>query len=163
MKVLIISDSHGNIANLKHVIGFAKKSGFGAVIHAGDWNRVESVETVLSFGIPLYSVIGNADIDPEIGKRLKENASLRGKSKSFSADFVEFEIDRKKIGVTHKPADINEMLSKKKFDIVFHGHTHKITDSTVFGVRVINPGAIVKGNNFAVYDTTSGKIEFVHE
>jgi len=50
MKILVISDSHGNLSNLKHVMGFAKKLNIDAVIHAGDWNTIESVETVLSFG-----------------------------------------------------------------------------------------------------------------
>ena len=66
MKILVISDSHGHIANIKHVMGFGKKIGAKAVIHAGDWNTVESVETVLSFGIPLYAVMGNADIEEEM-------------------------------------------------------------------------------------------------
>ncbi|PIP57073.1 YfcE family phosphodiesterase, partial [Candidatus Woesebacteria bacterium CG22_combo_CG10-13_8_21_14_all_45_10] len=37
MKIVVISDSHGNIANLKHVLGFAKKIKAEAIIHCGDW------------------------------------------------------------------------------------------------------------------------------
>ena len=70
MKILIISDSHGNIANIKHVMGFATNINANAVIHCGDWDNLESVKTVLSFGIPLYSVLGNADTDP--GFKFKE-------------------------------------------------------------------------------------------
>ncbi|KKR62027.1 MAG: hypothetical protein UU02_C0050G0003 [Candidatus Woesebacteria bacterium GW2011_GWA1_40_43] len=82
MKILIISDSHGNIANLNHVMGFAKKYRVTSVIHAGDWNNLESVETVLSYEIPLHAVLGNADIDPTIGKQ------LRVKSEKFDENFL---------------------------------------------------------------------------
>ncbi len=46
MKLLVIGDSHGNIANLKHVMGFAKHIKCKAVIHTGDWNNIKSLETV---------------------------------------------------------------------------------------------------------------------
>ena len=41
MKILVISDSHGHIANLKHVLEIAKKIGVKAVIHCGDWDNLE--------------------------------------------------------------------------------------------------------------------------
>lgn len=157
MKILIISDSHGNIANLKHVMGFAKKIGVEAVIHAGDWNTLESVETVLSFGTPLYSVIGNADIDPSVNEKLKV------KSEKFGGEFLEFELGGKRIGVTHKPNNVKKHFGDKKVDIVFVGHYHSKNESTVGGMRVVRPGAIINGINFAVYDTASGKIEFINE
>lgn len=157
MKILVISDSHGNIANLAHVMGFAKKYGFEAVIHAGDWNTIESVETVLETGIPLYTVLGNADIDPELGKRLKV------KGKSFAEDFLEVEVGERKIGITHKPTDNKKFFAGKKLDIIFNGHYHSKDESKVLGTKVVRPGATVTGINFAVYDTISGKIEFVEE
>jgi len=154
MKILVISDSHGNIANLKHVMGFAKKIKVKAVIHCGDWDNAESAKTVLSFGIPLYTVLGNADIDPEIGKRLKESASLRGKSKSFSENYLEFEIDNKKIGMIH------DIRSLPKVDVLFCGHTHQQFEEVIDSVRVINPGALENGINFAVYETVNNRVEF---
>ena len=47
MKIIVIADSHGNIANLKHVMEFGKKIKVGAIIHCGDWDNVKAVETVL--------------------------------------------------------------------------------------------------------------------
>src|SRR3990167_11227321 len=95
MKVLVISDSHGNIANIKHVMGFAKKIKVDAVIHCGDWDNIESVSEVLSFEIPLYAVLGNADIDLDIEELLKFN------SKMFDSDFLKFKIGGRRIGVIH--------------------------------------------------------------
>lgn len=157
MKILVISDSHGNIANLKHVMGFAKKIGVSAIIHAGDWNTIEAVEEVLSSGIPLYTVLGNADIHLEVTKMLKT------KSKIFSEEFLEFELDGRKIGVTHKPSDLKKYFEGKKLDIIFCGHIHSKDESIVAGVKVVRPGAIINGNNFVIFDTDKNKIEFVKD
>lgn len=140
---------------MKNVMGFAKKYGVSAVIHAGDWNTIESVETVLSSGIPLYTVTGNADIRPEVIKM------LRLKSKMFSEDYLEFELGGRKIGVTHKPSDLKKYFEGKKLDIIFCGHRHSKDESVVNGVKVVRSGAIIKGNNFAIYDTDKNKVEFI--
>jgi hypothetical protein len=157
MKILVISDSHGNVASLKHVVGFAKNIKVGAVIHCGDWNTLEAVETVLSVGIPLYTVLGNADIRPEVIEKLKT------KSEMFSEDYIKFEIGGRKIGVTHRPFDVKKFFAGEKLDVIFHGHWHQKDHKKIDGVRVVRPTAIIRGNNFAVYDTTSGKIEFVED
>jgi putative phosphoesterase len=157
MKVLIISDSHGNIANLKFVMSFARKFGVSAVIHAGDWNTVESVETVLFFGIPLYAVLGNADIDPTVAKTLGE------KCKKFNEGHLIINLDDKNIGITHKPADNKKFFGGTKLDLIINGHLHSRYVSKKKGVKIIRPGAIIRGNNFAIYDTASGKIEFIED
>ena len=157
MKILIISDSHGNIVNLKHVLGFAKKFGVSAVIHAGDWNTIESVNTVLSFGTPLYTVLGNADVWPEVEQ------SLRVKSKKFDKDFLEIELGKKKIGITHKPSNNKKYFINQKLDLIINGHLHSKYESQEAAVEVVRPGAIIKGNNFAIYDTTVNRVEFVED
>jgi putative phosphoesterase len=157
MKVLVISDSHGHISNLKHVMGFAKKYKIDAVIHCGDWNTLESVETVLSFGIPLYTVLGNADVRVEVIEKLK------AKSEKFSETFLELELEGRKIGITHKPSDLKKHFDGKKLDIIFNGHMHSKDETEVNGTKVVRPGALINGNNFAIYDTDSGKIEFIED
>jgi putative phosphoesterase len=163
MKILIISDSHGNLANLKHVMGFAKKFGVSAVIHAGDWNTVEAVETVLSFGIPFYTVLGNADIHEDVIQKLKT------KSVKYSEDFLAFELGERKIGITHKPSNNKKYffnvhgLPDKNLDIIFNGHLHSKYESVRGDVKIVRPGAIINGNNFAIYDTKTNRVEFVED
>lgn len=138
-------------------MGFAKKIGVSAVIHAGDWNTLEAIDAVLSVDLPLYAVLGNADVRPEVEKRLEV------KSKKFSPEFLEVVIGGKRIGITHKPTDNKKFFKDKNLDIIFNGHYHSKDESTVGEVKIIRPGAIINGINFAVYDTASGKIEFVNE
>lgn len=154
LKLLIISDSHSNIANLKHVLGFGKKIGVGAVIHCGDWNNFDSIETVLSYDIPLYSVLGNADIDPVIGKRLML------KSKGFDRVYLGLKLDSKNIGVIHKLSDL--VPSRLLPSILFYGDTHKQMVKMVGMVKMVNPGALEHDINFAVYDTVTDEVEFMN-
>jgi putative phosphoesterase len=163
MKVLVISDSHGHISNLKHVMGFAKKYKIDAVIHCGDWNTLESVETVLSFGIPLYTVLGNADIHEDVINNLKRMHHSVGKSKNFGEQFLILELGKRKIGITHKPSDNKKFFGGKKLDVIFNGHKHSKDESIVNNVKIIRPGALINGNNFAIYDTDSDKIEFIED
>ena len=155
MKLLIISDSHGHIANLKHVMEFGKKIRVGAVIHCGDWDDVKSVETVLEYGIPLYSILGNADIDPDI-----EDA-LRGGCKKFDPDFLKIEIDGRKIGIIHKVTKDDRRF--EGLSIVFSGHYHSKEEKMVNLTKFIRPGAIINGINFAVYETINGEVEFIED
>lgn len=157
MKVLIISDSHGHVANLKAIIEIAAKSKFDAIIHAGDWNTTEAIETVISTKIPLYTVLGNADIDSAVGKRLKV------KSERFVEDYLIIKLDEKRIGITHRPSDNKKYFADKKLDLIINGHLHSKYESAEKLIKIIRPGAVVNGINFAVYDTDSGQVNFINE
>lgn len=146
MKILVISDSHGNISNLNHVLGFAKKINASAIIHCGDWNNLRAVDVVVDSGIPLYAVLGNADIDPELSNKFDEN-------------FLKIEIDGRKIGIIHNIKHLT--FDIQKLDVLFYGHTHKQQESTLGGAKVVNPGALENDISFAVYDTMTNKIELV--
>lgn len=155
MKLVVISDSHGHISNIKYVMGFAKKIKAGGVIHCGDWDDVESVNAVLSFEIPLYAVCGNADVDGEIEEILKFNC------KKFDVDFIKFEIDGRKIGIVHKV-----LKDDKRFeglDMVFSGHYHSKDERMDNFTKFVRPGALIKGINFAVYETVNNEVEFFED
>lgn len=155
MKVLVIGDSHGNIANLKHVMGFAMEIRAEAVIHTGDWNNLKSLETVLEYKVPLYTVLGNADIDPKLAK------SLKRKSKKFSESLLVFKLAGKKIGIVHKLKVIDYGVLKG-LEVVFTGHFHSPKEWIIDRVKIVRPGALENGINFAVFDTKNKSIEFIN-
>lgn len=162
MKILVIGDSHGNIANLKHVMGFAKHIKCGAVIHTGDWNNLKSLETVFNYNIPIYTVKGNADIDPKLIRKLKI------RSEKFSEDFLKFKLDRIKIGIVHRFTKDQQLRSSFAIkangcSVVFTGHWHSQKEWEQDGVKIIRPGALENGINFAVFDTKTKMVELVNE
>jgi len=153
MKIVVIGDSHGNIANIKLVMGFAKKIKAGAIIHCGDWDNLRSVKEIYSYKIPVYGVLGNADIDEQITKNLKL------KAKKFDENFLNIKLGGKKIGIIH--SIINRKSSILNLDVLFCGHRHFKSERIIDGVKIISPGALhsVKPS-FAVYDTGTNGVEF---
>lgn len=154
MKLLIISDTHGNIANIKAVMEIAKKSGIKAVIHCGDWDNKDSIEAVLKYNLPLYAVAGNADVDSDIDEFLKFNA------KKYDPYFLKFSLDGRRIAIIHRAKEefINTIGN---LDIVFNGHYHSKEIRVVNFIKFVRPGALINGINFAVYETETGEVDFV--
>lgn len=146
MKAVVISDSHGNVANIRFVLGFAEKIKAGAIIHCGDWDNLPAVEEVLRSKISVYGVLGNADVDPEIVKIIKDRR-------------LRIKLGSRKIGVIH---NFNHLVSNIELpSIVFCGHRHFKSERIVGRVKVVSPGALhsIKPS-FAVYDTDANKVEF---
>jgi putative phosphoesterase len=154
MKILVVSDSHGYIANLKVVMDIAKKADVKAVVHCGDWDNVESVEAVLSFGLPLYTVLGNADVEEGLEEYLKFNTT------KFDPNFLKINLDGRRIGVTHR---IRKDMEFNNLDIVFNGHYHSSEERMVNFLKMVRPGALINGINFAIYETGNNEIEFVKD
>lgn len=159
MRVLIISDSHGNIIRLKHVYGFAKKAGLDAIIHCGDWDNVEAARTTQDVNLPIYSVLGNADIahSAEITK------VLRASGVSLKPEMLDLELAGRKIVVNHFPGKLVEYIESGKYDAIFHGHTHQRKNKAEGKTLIVNPGALHRTDNpsFAIYDTDENSVEFI--
>jgi len=156
VKILIIGDSHGNITNLKHVLGFAKHIKCKAVIHTGDWNNLKSLETVFNYNIPIYTVRGNADVDPKLISKLKI------RSEKFAEDFLKFKIGGVKIGVLHRFTK-DQWLMANDCAVLFTGHYHSQKEWEVDGIKIIRPGALENGINFAIFDTKTKMVEFIND
>ena len=155
MKTLIISDSHNHIANIKAVMEIGKKANVSAVIHCGDWDDTSAAEAVLSFGIPLYTILGNADVNSDIETYLRLNA------KGFDPDYLKFELCGRKIGVTHQLRQSDPRHDK--LDIVFSGHYHSSESKVIDFRKFVRPGALINGINFAVYETETNEAEIVED
>ncbi len=155
MKILIISDSHGHIANLKAAIDIGIKARAQAIIHCGDWDNKETIEAALSFGLPLYTVLGNADVDSELETYLQLNAE------KFDPDFLKLTIGGRKIGIIHRVK--NDDVRFDKLSVVFNGHYHSREEKMVNFLKFVRPGALINGINLAIYETETNEIEFINE
>jgi putative phosphoesterase len=148
MKIVVIGDTHDNIQNIRHVMGFSEKIKAEAVIHTGDWSNLKTYKEIKSYKIKTYGVLGNADISSEIKSKLDE--------------FLELEIDNLKIGLIHNIKKL-KLIENWKFkienlDIVFCGHEHKQYQKNKF----INPGSLENDINFAIFDTKTKRVEFIN-
>jgi len=155
VKILILSDSHDNVVNIKVAMEIGKKANVSAVIHCGDWDSTTAAEAVLSFGVPLYTILGNADVDSNMETYLRLNA------KGFDPDYLKFTLAGRRIGVTHK---VRENDSRhNNLDVIFSGHYHSNESKTIDFRKFIRPGALINGINLAIYETETNEIEFINE
>lgn len=155
MKILIISDSHGHIANIKAAIDIGIKAGVEAIIHCGDWDNIESFDAVQKFKIPLYTVLGNADVNTDLQE------AMEFESKKYSSNLLELNLDGVKIGVIHRASPKDERLFN--FKVVFSGHYHSSEKKIVNFTKFIRPGALINGINFAIFETNSEDVEFISD
>ena len=116
MKILLVSDSHGDYQALDQLA--AKYPNMNLYLHAGDSEQDE-------FSIkPFISVRGNCD---------------------HYYDFPNYLVIPSPFGniyVQHTPYVSKSVINEHNAKIVIHGHTHVRRNETKNGILFINPGAI---------------------
>ena len=151
MKFVVMSDTHGNLARIQHVLGFALHAHADGIIHCGDWDNEESAKLLQECGLPVYAILGNAD-EPhanEIWKLLKETPGEE------DVDVLETTLAQRKVAVAHQPFKVKKQIVSGQFDAIFHGHTHQVRNEFNGKTLILNPGALHRTPQptFAVYDT----------
>jgi len=159
MKIVIVSDTHGNAANFKKAVKWLNKENIQTILHCGDIGTLESLkESLVDFKGELFGVLGNMDKDFKI---FIEDYNEIPRVK-IDEDILEIEINKKKIAITHFPIKAKKLAQSQTYDLVFYGHTHKPWEEKVGSCRLINPGELAGQfykPTFAVYDTTTDKLE----
>ncbi|MDP2741537.1 MAG: metallophosphoesterase [bacterium] len=158
MKIAIISDTHGNVANFKKVVNWLKKEKIDTILHCGDIGDSESLkESLINFDGEFLGVLGNMDKDFKIELKEYQNSRTR-----VMEEVLETEFGGKKIAVIHKPDQAEKLAETGKYDLVFYGHTHRPWEDKIGNCRVINPGELAGQINkptFAIYDTDADELE----
>ena len=138
MKILLVSDSHGDYESLDLL---AKKyPNMDLYLHAGDSEQDE-------FSIkPFISVRGNCDHYYDL------------------PNFLVIPSPAGNIYVQHTPYISKSVISEHNAKIVIHGHTHTRRNEKVRGILFINPGAISYARDkfdgsYAILDIEDNKIE----
>jgi len=76
--------------------------------------------------------------------------------------YVKLEIDGITIGIVHRL--IKDYLQiAKDCSVVFTGHYHSQKEWEDGGIKVIRPGALENGINFAIFDTKNKSVEFMRQ
>ena len=114
----LISDTH----NLLRPETLAALEGADAILHAGDINSQQIIDQLQTIA-PVYSVRGNAD---------KEWAE-------HLPPFLDFELGRLRIYMTHKKKDLPSDLSL--YDLVLIGHSHQYSEAWQGSTLIMNPGS----------------------
>lgn len=147
MKILIISDSHGDILKFYELMSEEKPD---MVFWTGDYSS-DGEECSFAYPeIPFYIVRGNCDIYEE----------------NFNDNEI-VEVEGKKILLTHghlynvkkEKFTLEKYAKTLEVDIVSFGHTHIPYFKDEDGIKFFNPGAL-KDGNYGILNLTGDKIEF---
>ncbi len=161
MKAGVVSDTHGNIENLKEAVEWlAEVEGVDVLIHLGD--DASDVRELDCLNVRVVSVPGvfeSAYSDKKIPNRLID------------------EFDGVWVLISHTPAshdrdlpeDIKpeDVIGKGGADVVLHGHTHRASIEKTGSVSVINPGHLKTSDarggkpTFAVVDFSGRQVKII--
>ena len=130
MKILIVSDTHGNEKNLRRVLKTEKP--VDRMLHLGDSEAtLEHLEQTA--GCPVDVVAGNCDYFNDLP--LAKCVELAGHRLLLTHGHHQY--------VSFGTEDLEEFAADNGCDIVLYGHTH-VPDirKTAGGLTVLNPGSL---------------------
>ena len=129
MKILIVSDTHGQEKNLEEVL--KKEEPIDALIHLGD---LEGGEDFISTHVkcPVYLVSGNNDFFCSLPR---EREITLGKYKVLITHGHYYYIS---MGTEM----LKEEARARNFDIAMFGHTHRPYLEEREGITLLNPGSL---------------------
>ncbi len=163
MKIAIISDIHDNLHNLVLALKIMEGKKIEQILFLGDFIAPGGVKILAGCGIPVFALFGNNDGEKYtiVKTSLEERSNLTMSDKTY--DF--FEIDGRKIFLTHYPPLAKPMAKSGDFDAVFYGHNHEKNKDKIEKCLIANPGEISASKTgiatFGIYDTKDNSIEFI--
>ena len=148
MRILVISDSHGNVPLALQVCDMAET--FDALFHLGDGGD-DAELLVHSLDVKVMHVAGNCDVG------------------SASPRELLLECEGKKLLLMHGDACgvksglglLEKRAREAGADAVLFGHTHRATVITLSGILAVNPGTLMRTaqkKSFAILEITPAGI-----
>ena len=146
MKILVMSDSHGNKNNMLDAVDIESPDW---ILHLGDNDRDCTDIELIYPEIPLRSIRGNGDY---FSANLDIDEFVLGDKRFFMSHGHLF-------GVKTGKTRITEAAINRGADILLFGHTHVQYQSNIDNMLVLNPGSIGYGRkSYAVLEIKDGVI-----
>ena len=141
MNICVISDTHlQNDLSLVPPKSVEIMQKADLLIHCGDVVSVNALEYFKSLNKYFVAVQGNWDYDLAF-LPLKELLQVGDIQVGISHGHMRL---GKKASLTTE-LNVISMFAGLVPDIIFFGHTHKVTDKQYGNVRIVNPGSLVEG------------------
>ncbi len=148
MKLLILSDSHGNIANMERAVELAAPR---MILHLGDcWRDAERLAGRCP-SIPLHQVPGNCDFRPDAP--VEQVLCLEDKRILLCHGHT--------YGVKQSLLAAGYAAEEQNLDLFLFGHTHKPLLDMRGKTMFLNPGSIgdPRRPSYAVVTLSNGKLD----
>jgi len=161
MKIGLLSDTHDSLSNVIYAVETMRDRGVDTVVHCGDLTDFELLSRFKDFR--LIYLFGNMDqASGTIAKIVKGM-----NPDNFAGTVFTGKLDGVSVAATHSHIEgkVMELVQSRKYQWIFHGHTHRRRDEVVRGVRIVNPGALGGMNygvrTFCIVDLTTPEVDFV--
>lgn len=130
MKILVVSDSHGQLKNVVEKMIELGYDDLDAIIHLGDY--VEDADRLKEIlGKKLYKVAGNGDLTS--GCDFEKLIDIKG-HRLFLTHGHQYDVSNNLERLYYRALELEA-------DIVLYGHTHLVMNLEREGVLFINPGS----------------------
>jgi len=159
MKIAILSDLHDNYTNWGLINKILDKEKIKIIIFCGDLCAPSMLKKMIKeFAGHIYMVYGNV-ADRELEKKVADQSD----KVTHFGDLGEFELEGKKIAVTHYPDKSRKLVSSGRFDLICFGHNHLKTFEKIGKTYLLNPGTsggMFQYPSFAIFDLKKMANEF---
>jgi putative phosphoesterase len=163
MRLGLISDTHDNVPMIKQVIRHLNGLDVSLVLHAGDYISPFTAKPYSELKAEMIGVLGNNCAERE---KLREVYAAVGKE--IVGNFAEVEVGGRRIALLHGHDDalLRSLTAHGDYDVVVHGHDHKVKVEKRRSMLVINPGEVcgyVSGrSSFGILDTDRLEVD-IHD
>lgn len=164
MRILILSDSHGDVTSMQRAVERTKPD---QIVHLGDcWRDGEELKKRFPL-LPIAQVLGNCDAwsfsSPPIqsvdcwalGARSTEQLVLTlGGHRVFLCHGHRYQVKNSLLSLSYAAREAGA-------ELCLFGHTHTQHLETMEGLTLLNPGSIGPlQHGFAVAETDSGRLRY---
>ena len=139
MRIGVISDTHGHIANTLAAVRMLQSLEVEGVLHCGDIGSREIPKLLAAW--PAHYVFGNCDADTsELRKAIQEA------QQTCHGLFGEISLAQRQIALihSHDARLFRQVCSSGEYDLVCYGHTHQAEQHRAGKTLVLNPGALFR-------------------
>jgi uncharacterized protein len=141
MRIGVVSDTHGHLANTRAAIQRLAELQVELIIHCGDIGSPRVVPLFENW--PTHFVFGNVDGDEE-----QLQAAILAAGQTCHGRFGSFEAAGTRIAVLHSDdrALFQQTIGSEKWDLVCYGHSHVAEQHFQGKTLVLNPGALYRAD-----------------
>jgi len=160
----LVSDSHGKIERTRRAVALLLERGADAILHLGDICDEDVLDALVGLrgaggvDVPARALLGNMDLDPHGMTRYADSLGV-----PIDHPAGRYRMSGKSIAAHHGHLrGFEERAGGEGADYYLHGHTHRARDERRGGVRVINPGAIMRAprHTCALLDCAGDEVTF---
>jgi putative phosphoesterase len=159
MRIGVVSDTHGHVANTLAAINLLESLEVARVLHCGDIGT-EAIPPLFKKW-PTDFVFGNCDYALDELTNVIREAGL-----TCHGVFGDLTIGDRRIALIHSDDHqrFRETIRGGNYDLVCYGHTHVAKIEQIERTMVLNPGALYRANphSIAIVDLGTMKAENVN-